>query len=85
MAVVCDDGSFWVSWPDGDREREWVEGSPIPGSVRGMNRGGIIPIQENIRKLNEFRKALHERPFRPPPALPKPKKKKVHTLPKRRR
>jgi hypothetical protein len=38
MMVVCDDGATFASWPDGDRPREWIEGTPIPGTVRDMNR-----------------------------------------------
>lgn len=44
--VVCDDGATFSSWPDGNKPREWVEGAPIPGTVRDMNLGGPIPIRD---------------------------------------
>lgn len=39
--VVCDDGAVFASWPDGDQPRVWVEGTPIPGTVREMNLGAV--------------------------------------------
>lgn len=35
--VICDDGAVFASYPWGDGNREWIEGSPIPGTVRDMN------------------------------------------------
>ena len=37
MAVICDDGAVFASWPDGDKPRVWEEGNPVPGTVRDMN------------------------------------------------
>jgi hypothetical protein len=50
MMVICDDGATFASWPDGDKPREWREGSPIPGTVRAMNFGGLIPIRDLLSK-----------------------------------
>ena len=36
--VVCNDGSIWASFPNGEEQRVWVEGTPIPGTRRAVER-----------------------------------------------
>jgi len=36
--VVCNDGSIWASFPNGEEQRVWVEGTPIPGMRRAIER-----------------------------------------------
>lgn len=38
FAVICDDGSMWVCFANGEEQRVWQEGTPVPGTKRAAQR-----------------------------------------------
>lgn len=43
IVALCDDGSMWVAHPNGEAERVWVEGAPIPGTLSAAERKAEAP------------------------------------------
>ena len=61
MAVICDDGAVFASWPDGDNPREWIEGTPVPGTVRDMNVRALAEMAAVAKPVKKKKAAKRRR------------------------